>query len=364
MKTALSVKRARTLKVFLFAVIALPWVLAGCLNDVDTDQGPLIIASYGGYWQEVLQQSMFVPYAAESSREVIDEIYNGQYQPMLDQAALGVTRWDLVNVEGNMVILGEDDGILERIDYSVVDSLDLIPEARHSHGVGVMTWSWILAYSKSAFPQTAPNSWADFFDIDRFPGSRGLQKDPRRVLEAALLADGVSEAQLYPLNVDRALAKLDQLIADLGAEGDELVWWSAYAEPAGLINNGTVVMTPGTNGRILQAIEAGGTDIAYTWSGGIIDLDWWVVMKDTPNKKAAMEFLKFASSVQAQRQMSTLISYGPVNPDALALLPATVREKLPTHPANLDAQLFFDTEWWSANYESVLVRWNQWFEGL
>lgn len=363
MKPLRSVDGRRVKPFLLLATLLLPWVLAGCLND-DNQQSPLIVASYGGYWQEVLQQAMFVPFADESGMEVIDEIYDGQYQPMLDQAAMGITRWDLVNVEGNMVILGEDDGILEPVDYSVVDSLDLIPEARHSHGIGVMTWSWILAYNKRTFPQNPPNSWTDFFDVDGYPGSRGLQRDPRRVLEAALLADGVPAAQLYPLDVDRALDKLDELIADLETYGDELVWWSAYAEPAELINDGDVVMTPGTNGRILQAMQAGGNDIAYTWNGGIIDLDWWVVMKDSPNKKAAMEFLQYTASVEAQRQMSTLIAYGPVNPDALDLLPQSVRVTLPTHEANLDRQLFFDTQWWSENYESVLVRWNAWYEGL
>lgn len=346
-------------------LVGVSFLLASCMfNDEEKDAGTLIVASYGGYWQEVLQESMFKPYAQEKGIQVLDEIYNGAYQPLMDQATNGATQWDLVNVETNMVIQGEIDGIVEEIDYRSLNVNDFIPEAKHSHGVGVMTWSWVLAYNTVLFGANPPSSWADFFDVKTYPGSRGLQKDPRRVLEAALLADGVIPANLYPLDVDRALTKLEKLNSDLAAKGDALVWWDSYARPQELLANGTVVMTPGTNGRINQALEAGGVNFHYTWEQGIIDLDWWVIMKDSPSKSAAMKFLQYASSVEAQREMAIMISYGPVNTKALESLPENIRRKLPTHPANLDKQFFFDAEWWGKNYDTVIVRWDSWLSGL
>ena len=56
-----------------------------------------------------------------------------------------------------------------------------------------------------------PASWADFWDVKRFSGPRGLRNNPRGTLEIALLADGISAEKLYPLNLDRAFAKLDEL---------------------------------------------------------------------------------------------------------------------------------------------------------
>ena len=48
---------------------------------------------------------------------------------------------------------------------------------------------------------------ADFFDLKRVPGKRMIRKDSQAMLEMALIADGVPLDKLYPLDVDRAIAK-------------------------------------------------------------------------------------------------------------------------------------------------------------
>jgi putative spermidine/putrescine transport system substrate-binding protein len=307
---------------------------------------------------------MYTPFTSVTGIAINEQSYDGSYGPLQEEALYKVKKWDVVNVETNMVFQGKTDGITEPIDYTRVDTDNFIPEAIHSHGVGVMTWSWILAYNKETYGSNAPQSWVDFFDVEKFPGSRGLQQDPRRVLEIALIADGVPLNQLYPLDVDRAFAKLTKLNNDLLSRNQQLVWWNAYSRPAELLDVGSVTMTPGTNGRILQAMKSGMTKIDYTWNGGIIDLDWWVVMKDTKNMDTALEFINYASSVEAQREMSLQISYGPVNNLALASLPEDVRRTLPTYPANLAKQFYFNTEWWGLNYDSIIDRWNLWRSSL
>jgi putative spermidine/putrescine transport system substrate-binding protein len=340
-------------------------LFTACSNDDNTQNAePITVVSYGGYWQEVIKQSMYTPYTAKTGAKIIEQTYDGSYQPLVDEATYNTKKWDVVNVETNMVFQGKDDGITEEIDFKKVDIKNFIPEAIKSHGVGLMTWSWILAYNKNTYGSNPPSSWADFFDVSKFPGSRGLQQDPRRVLEIALIADGVAVNQLYPLDVERALAKLKKLNDDLVARNQQLVWWNAYSRPAELLDTGVVTMTPGTNGRILQSIKSGITKIDYTWNGGIIDLDWWVIMKNSSNKDEAHDFINYASSIEAQRQMSLLISYGPVNNAALASLPEEVRRTLPTYPENLSKQFYFNTEWWGKNYDTVIVRWNQWRAGL
>src|SRR3546814_14961578 len=58
-----------------------------------------------------------------------------------------------------------------------------------------------------------PSSLQDFFDLERFPGPRGLRRTPMTSLEWALLADGVPGDKVYSLlrteaGVARAFAKL------------------------------------------------------------------------------------------------------------------------------------------------------------
>lgn len=341
------------------------FVPTACVDDGgNSNTEPLNIVSYGGYWQEVIKQSMYLPYTEKTGTSIIEQSYDGSYGPLQEEHLYYTKKWDIVNVETNMVFQGETDGITEAIDYSKVDTDNFLPEAIHSHGVGVMTWSWIMAYNKDLYASNPPQSWVDFFDVEKFPGSRGLQQDPRRVLEIALIADGVPVNQLYPIDVERALAKLEKLNDDLLARNQQLVWWNAYSRPAELLDAGSVTMTPGTNGRILQAMKSGMTKIDYTWNGGIIDLDWWVVMKKSENKEWSYDFINYASSVEAQREMSLMISYGPVNNAALASLPEDVRRTLPTFPANLEKQFYFNTEWWGQNYDTIIERWNLWRASL
>ena len=54
---------------------------------------------------------------------------------------------------------------------------------------------------------------ADFFDVEKFPGRRGMRRTPHVNLEWALIADGVPIDEIYamldtPEGIDRAFAKL------------------------------------------------------------------------------------------------------------------------------------------------------------
>jgi putative spermidine/putrescine transport system substrate-binding protein len=73
-----------------------------------------------------------------------------------------------------------------------------------------MLYANVLAYNTERVEGT-PSSWADFFNTRKFPGRRGLHKVPSETLEVALLADGVLLGDLYPLDVNRALGKLDTI---------------------------------------------------------------------------------------------------------------------------------------------------------
>ena len=82
---------------------------------------------------------------------------------------------------------------------------------------------------------------ADFFDIEKFPGKRGMRKLGKAMLEMALMGDGVPAAEVYDLlgteeGVQRAFAKLDTI-------KDHVVWWEAGAQPPQLLADGEVSMT-------------------------------------------------------------------------------------------------------------------------
>src|SRR3546814_9868963 len=72
---------------------------------------------------------------------------------------------------------------------------DFLPGALQPCAVGSLAWSMAIAFSDSTGEIRAddikPSSLQDFFDLERFPGPRGLRRTPMTNLEWAMLADGV-----------------------------------------------------------------------------------------------------------------------------------------------------------------------------
>ncbi|NBW25913.1 MAG: extracellular solute-binding protein, partial [Betaproteobacteria bacterium] len=104
---------------------------------------------------------------------------------------------------------------------------------------------------KAKYGANGPKTLEDFFNVTKFPGKRGLKKDPSVTLEWALMADGVAVNDVYkvlgtPAGVDRAFKKLDTIKSSI-------VWWTAGAQPPQLLASGEVVMTHSWHGRIVDA---------------------------------------------------------------------------------------------------------------
>lgn len=326
----------------------------------DSDRSSLVVASYGGAWQEAQRQAFFDPFENSRNISIVDVPYDGQFAKIKEMAISGAVEWDVVDVEGNMVVLGAKEGILEAIDYGVVDKANFIEGATHEYGVGIVAWSWVLAFRRGEIgDDLLLTPWKTLFDPELVPGARGLRNDPRRTLEIALLADGVDPQALYPVDVDRAFAFLTAFRKKMNEMDYPIVWWDEYARPSQLLQDNEVVLTPAANGRIAGAVKEGAR-LEFSWRHGLVDVDWWVVTKGTSNRALAMDFLAFCSLPQQQAEIAKLIPYGPVNPAAAGLLPGEVRRELPTVPTNLEQQLLFDTQWWSDNYEAILDRWNSW----
>ncbi len=88
---------------------------------------------------------------------------------------------------------------------------DLGANACAAGGALLQSTATLLAY-RTGEGNPTPQTWADMWDSKTFPGERAFPNfdDPWRVMAAALLADGVSREELFPLDVERALRKLDE----------------------------------------------------------------------------------------------------------------------------------------------------------
>lgn len=320
------------------------------------DPQQLVVASFGGAWQEAQRRAMFEPFEAESGIEVTDVEYDGAYSAIREKGGAG--EWDVVDVEPAELLRGAAEGIYEPIDYSGIDREALLESALHPYGVGLMTYAVVLGYDAAAFSDaaSAPATWADFFDLERFPGRRALRSTPEWMLEIALLADGVPRDELYPLDLDRAFRSLARI-------EDAVVVFEEWSEPGELLAAGEAALAVGTNGRLSEARQAGG-EIGMSWHGGLVASDYFVIPTGSGNRAAAQELVRYAVGREAQSAFPRHIDYGPVHRQALDALPEELRERLPSDPDHLAEAVPFDAGWWLEHEDEAHRRYEAWLEDL
>ena len=69
---------------------------------------------------------------------------------------------------------GTKEGLFEKLDYSVIDTTASIPSWSMTIGSASPTTSVVLIYRTDVFGDKGPKTWADFWNVEKFPGRRAL----------------------------------------------------------------------------------------------------------------------------------------------------------------------------------------------
>jgi putative spermidine/putrescine transport system substrate-binding protein len=305
------------------------------------------IASQGGPYQEAQTEVFFDPFAAATGARVRQE--GVDLDEMRRQVAAEQVTWDLADIPADQLLALARDGLLQPIDYQLVDKSRLAPEVVFQHGLGVAFFSTVIAHP----PHNPPaQGWADFWNPAAFPGPRALRRGPVGTLEFALLADAVPIADLYPLDLDRAFRSLD-LIRPHVAQ-----WYDNALQPVELLLNGGATLASTFN--VLAEVEGAAAGIAVQWHGGMLSAQCWVVPRGAANGDVAMDLINFATRAVPSANFSRLLPYGPVNADALDLIRPDRLLRLPTAPVNRSRQFVQNWNWWLDNQEAVTARFDRW----
>jgi len=319
-------------------------------------QKQITVVNFGGANANAQKKAFYEPYEKTGTKVVAVE-YNGEQAKIKVMVDSRNVTWDAVEVESPDVARGCDEGLFEKLDWSRIgNKADFLPAAVTDCGIGIFVWSTVMAWDGDKL-KAGPKTWADFWDVKKFPGKRGLRKGARYNLEFALMADGVKPADVYKVlatkeGADRAFRKLGELKGNIQ-------WWEAGAQPPQFLVAGDVVMTTVFNGRI-DAANREGKHLQIGWIGGIYDLDYWAIPKGDPNKDAALKFIAYASTADAQAEYAKNIAYGPTNTHALAKLDARTLANLPTSPANAKDALQMNLKFWADQGEDLEKRFASW----
>jgi putative spermidine/putrescine transport system substrate-binding protein len=265
------------------------------------------------------------------------------------QVKAGAVTWDVVTSGSGSAAHAGAEGILEKLDYKIIDVSNFVPGTWQDYCVGGDVFSTVLAYNTKTYGDHPPQSWADFWDVKKFPGKRSYRNAVAGSLEPALMADGVPANQVYatlsaPGGIDRAIKKIKELKPNIA------VWWSSGAQHAQLMKDGEVDMVDGWNGRF-DAVKKDGGAVAYTYNQGLLDYDAYCIPKGAPHAALAMKFLAEISKPQYQAELTKYITYGPTNKKAYGLgtIDAAYAKTLPSYPDNAAKQLTIDIGWYAKN---------------
>ncbi len=317
----------------------------------------LTVISFGGVNQKAQVKAYYEPFSKATKIGIVPGEYNGEQAKVKAMVEARQVNWDVVEVESPELARGCEEGIYEKLDYSKIgDKKDFVGSAVTECGFGFFVWSTVLAYNADKV-KSAPASWSDFWDLQKFPGKRGMRKGAKFTLEFALLADGVKPADIYKTlgtkaGVDRAFKKLDQIKANIQ-------WWEAGAQPPQLLASGDVVMTSAYNGRIAAA-QKEGRNLKIVWTGNIYDVESFAIPKGVTKRDDAYKFIAAVSKPENQKVFSSHIPYGPTNTKTMAQIDAASAAELPTAPANMKNALASNTQFWVEHGEDLEQRFNAW----
>lgn len=335
-------------------------------------QADVTVMSWGGAYGAAQVEAHVKPFAAATgiATVMVDSDDPGvSIKPMVEAGNVTV---DVANVEYAAAIRMCDEGLLEAIDQAILPAGadgtpaidDFLPGAITDCGVSTDIWANIYAYDTTKITGTVPTTAADFFDLTKFPGKRGVRKGAKGVLEFALMGDGVAPSDVYatlntPEGLDRAFAKLDTIKS-------EVVWWEAGSQPPQLLADGEVAMTTAYNGRIFNAVVSEGKPFKIIWDGQLYENEMYVVPKGAPHKDDAMKFIAFATSTEGLRAQAQQISYGPPRKSSMAAEliykdgKTVMAPNLPTDPANMANALGSNFEFWVDHDAELNERFNAW----
>jgi len=264
---------------------------------------------------------------------------------------------DLVQLGSDELQPACDDGLLVKLDFTLIGGKDhYLPQAVADCGVGAVVTAVVLAWDKDKFPATP--TWADFWDVAKYPGKRGLFAGVRGNLEIALLADGVAPGDVYKTlsssdGVDRAFRKLDQL-------RPYIVWWHNGTEAAHLLVSNDALMTSAPSEAVVAAEHSAHRNFSLQWTGSLSSVQFWSVAKTSPNLRQAVQFLYFAGTPAIQARLQSRLAVGGTAKGETDFLTADQLAVSPANPANLAAGLRQDDAFWRDNLDKLGKRFDAW----
>lgn len=323
------------------------------------DEKPITYFTYGGAWKQAIKAAFGDPFTKKTGIPVqYQEPYNfGKLRAMHEAHAQQI---DALTASGMEVLVAARLGMQTPLDWTLIDRSALADvQLTRPNVIGGAAQSMNVCYSTKKWPgEEHPNSWADFWNVEKFPGRRALRRDALWTIEAAVKADGVGESEFYPIDIDRAFRSLDRIKPHVKT------WWSDNSQAQQLMEQEEVDLIHMTNGRATQSILDHTAPYAFVWNEATYSGhgEGWFVPTGCPNPTGGMKFLDIVGRAEYQAVFARLLYYAPQNPKAIPLLDNKIAKLMPSYPDNEKLLHVINFNWWADNQALVQRRFEEWLQ--
>ncbi|MGH7745642.1 MAG: extracellular solute-binding protein [Candidatus Dormibacteria bacterium] len=312
-------------------------------------------STYGGSLDQTLRDAYLQPFTDATGIKV-QLTSNASLATLKLQVQSGHPQLDLMVVVGSDYDTAVSQNLLEPVVFTHLD--EMVSTMTKKYGFQYNTYAWGIVWSREGIGTAPPpRTWADFWDMKRYPGQRSLYDNlsDGSTLEAALIADGVPLNKLYPLDVPRALRSLDKL------GKSNIVWYSTNQQPIQQITSGATVLATAFNGRVFLSNKNQGTHLEFVPNQSALGGSYLAVLKGAPNKDAAVQLLNsIATNSQGCVKFAEASRYGCVDKAAYRLMSSTLQSQLPGSPQFAKLSFVKDTKWWSENLNATTQQFKRW----
>lgn len=316
------------------------------------DAKELVLVNWGGAAADHLQEILGDTFTAKTGvKTVVDGSgpSAGKIRAMVES---GAVVWDVCDSgPGSAIIMGKQ-GVVEPINYDIVDTSKIIDGLTWEHGVANYTYSYALCANPTML-DAVPQTWEDVWNIKDFPGKRTFRKSVRGMLETAAMAMGSKPTEVYDFlstedGIKAAVEKFREIREHV------IVWASgSMSQQLFLQKEVAIGCIWSTRAHLLREEMPEGS-FTSSFNGGVLSPGAWVVPKNNPaGAEEAMKFIAHAQDPELQVKWLEAMGVGPVNPAAASLVPAEMQPFNPSSPANLATQTVYNDAWYAANQISA-----------
>jgi putative spermidine/putrescine transport system substrate-binding protein len=319
----------------------------------------LPVRTPGGSFDEIKREHVYEPFRKATGIEIVPVA--ATVAKVLAMHRAGQMEVDLIDTGDDTLLELHLAGALMPIDYSafkLTNPDDLDPAVKRKEQVGNFVYAMITGFRTDTYPKgKEPKTWAEFWDIKAFPGPRTMpdMASGSPNLEFALIADGVAQDKVYPIDVDRAFKAMSRVRPAVTK------FWDTGALSTQMLTDKEVVLATLWSTRLGVAIDKG-APLGAQWNQNMVLVQSYGIPVGSRNVKAAQQFIDFSLQPDIQANWMRAYKAVPANKKAYA---ATAPELVNPQTNQPWTQSGFnrDIEWWAANRNRVNTAWSKWIVG-